>query len=186
MNIVPSTVWYYTRTLVQYDILLGTIITNIHAITLLLYSNKYFFFRSVINAIKIWFFHISLLYCTGKNSLIFELVQYEFYFISWGSTSSPLSSSAILSFQTTGESKIWEMTFGTHGYFFRILYRRSRTTSSAILTFQCWCISWSSTSSPLFKRKAMSSSAILSFQTTGESKIWEMTFGTHRYFFRIL
>jgi hypothetical protein len=32
----------------------------------------------------------------------------------------------------------------------------------------------------------MSSSAILSFQTTGESKIWEMTFGTHRYFFRIL
>ena len=111
--------WILSRAL--YDILLGTIITNSHAITLLLYSNKYFFFRSVINAIKIWFFHISLLYCTGKNSLIFELVQYEFYFISWGSTSSPLSSSAILSFQTTGESKIWEMTFGTHRYFFRIL-----------------------------------------------------------------
>ena len=59
---------------------------NIHAITLLLYySNKYFFFRSVINTVKIWFFHISLLhfvYCTRKNILIFALVQYEFCFIS--------------------------------------------------------------------------------------------------------
>ena len=48
---------------------------NIHAITLLLYSNKYFFFWSVINTVKIWFFHISLLYCTRKNILIFALVQ---------------------------------------------------------------------------------------------------------------
>jgi hypothetical protein len=34
MNIVPCSVSYCTRTLVQYDILLGTIFTNIHAITL--------------------------------------------------------------------------------------------------------------------------------------------------------
>jgi hypothetical protein len=57
----------------QYDILFGTIFTNIHAITLLLYSNTYFFFRSVINTVKTWFFHISLLYCTRKNILIFAL-----------------------------------------------------------------------------------------------------------------
>jgi hypothetical protein len=37
---------------------------------------------SVINTVKIWFFHISLLYCTRKNILIFALVQYEFCFIS--------------------------------------------------------------------------------------------------------
>jgi hypothetical protein len=43
------------------------------------YSNKYFFFRSVINTVKIWFFHISLLYCTRKNILIFALVQYEWH-----------------------------------------------------------------------------------------------------------
>ena len=46
----------------EYDTLRGTMFTNIHAITLLLYSNKYFFLRSVINTVKIWFFHISLLY----------------------------------------------------------------------------------------------------------------------------
>ena len=57
---------------------------------------KYFFFRSVINTVKISFFHISLLYCTRKNILIFALVQYELFFIS----------------------------FGTHRYFF--LERRSR------------------------------------------------------------
>ena len=34
MNIVPRSVSYCTRTLAQYDILLGTIFTNIHAITL--------------------------------------------------------------------------------------------------------------------------------------------------------
>ena len=38
---------------VQYDTLRGTIFTNIHAITLLLYSNTYFVFRSVINTVKI-------------------------------------------------------------------------------------------------------------------------------------
>ena len=41
------------HSLVQYDTLRGTIFTNIHAITLLLYSNEYFFFRSVINTVKI-------------------------------------------------------------------------------------------------------------------------------------
>ena len=55
-----SAIWYTAR-------------DNIHAITLLLYSNKYFFFRSVINTVNIWFFHISLLYCTRKNILIFAL-----------------------------------------------------------------------------------------------------------------
>ena len=45
----------------------------VYAITLLLYSNTYFFFRSVINTVNIWFFHISLLYCTRKNILIFAL-----------------------------------------------------------------------------------------------------------------
>ena len=34
VNIVPRSVSYCTRTLAQYDILLGTIFTNIHAITL--------------------------------------------------------------------------------------------------------------------------------------------------------
>jgi hypothetical protein len=37
----------------QYDTPRGTIFTNIHAIALLLYSNKYFFFRTVINIFKI-------------------------------------------------------------------------------------------------------------------------------------
>ena len=44
---------------------------------------------------------------------------------------------------------------------------------------ECWISCFT------FKRKAMSSSTILTFKTTRESKIWEMTFGTHRYFFRI-
>ena len=34
VNIVPRSVSYCTRTLAQYDILLGTIFTNIHALTL--------------------------------------------------------------------------------------------------------------------------------------------------------
>jgi hypothetical protein len=37
MNIVPRNTSYCTRKLMQYDILLGTIFTNIHAITLLEY-----------------------------------------------------------------------------------------------------------------------------------------------------
>ena len=53
MNIVPSSISYCVSEGVQYDTLRGTIFTNIHAITLLLYSNKYFFFRSVINTVKI-------------------------------------------------------------------------------------------------------------------------------------
>jgi hypothetical protein len=60
VNIVPRSVSYCTCMLVQNDILLGRII----------------------NTVKIWFFHISLLYCTRKNILIFALVQYEFCFIS--------------------------------------------------------------------------------------------------------
>jgi hypothetical protein len=42
MNIVPRSVSYCTRTLAQYDILLGTIFTNIHAITLYYYIRLYF------------------------------------------------------------------------------------------------------------------------------------------------
>ena len=42
MNIVPSNMSYYTRKLVQYDILLETIFTNIHAITLYYYYSHYF------------------------------------------------------------------------------------------------------------------------------------------------
>jgi hypothetical protein len=61
-----SSIWYTAR-------------DNIHAITLLLYSNKYFLFRSIINTVTIWFFHISLLYCTRKNILVFVLVQYEWH-----------------------------------------------------------------------------------------------------------
>ena len=34
VNVVPHNISYCTRNLVQYDILLGTIFTNIHAITL--------------------------------------------------------------------------------------------------------------------------------------------------------
>ena len=79
MNIVPSSISYCASVRVQYDTLRGTIFTNIHAITLLLYSNKYFFFGSVINTVKIWFFNISLLYCTRMNILIFALVQYEWH-----------------------------------------------------------------------------------------------------------
>jgi hypothetical protein len=80
--ILSRAVYYCVSVRVQYDILRGIIFTNIHAIILLLYSNKYFFFRSVINTVKIWFFHISLLYCTKcfrKNILIFALVQYEWH-----------------------------------------------------------------------------------------------------------
>jgi hypothetical protein len=79
VNIVPSSISYWASVQVQYDTLQGTIFTNIHAITLLLYSNTYFFCRSVINTVEIWFFHLSLLYCTRKNILIFALVQYEWH-----------------------------------------------------------------------------------------------------------
>ena len=79
VNIVLSSISYCTSVRVQYDTLRGTIFTNIHAITFLLYSNTYFFFRSVINTVKIWFFHISLLCCTRKQFLIFALVQYEWH-----------------------------------------------------------------------------------------------------------
>ena len=99
VNIVPSSISYCTSVRVQYDTLRGTIFTNIHAITLLLYSSKYFFFRSVINTVKIWFFHISLLCCTRKNILIFALVQYEFCF-SWNILTFCMQNHLILTYFT--------------------------------------------------------------------------------------
>ena len=131
--ILSQAVYHIVRACeLQYDTPRGTIFTNIHAITLL-YSNTYFFFRSVINTVKIWFFHISLLYCTRKNILICALVQYEFCFISWGSTSfhlfkrKAMSSSDILTFQFCFIS--WGSTSSP-------LFKRKAMSSSAILTFQ--------------------------------------------------
>jgi hypothetical protein len=51
------------------------------------------------------------------------------------------------------------------------LFKRKAMSSSAILTFQFCFISWGSTSFPLFKRKAMSSSAILTFQLMAKDDI---------------
>jgi hypothetical protein len=63
---------------VQYDTLRGIIFTNIHAITLLLYSNKYFMPKAFY--IKIVYFIIIKWNIELLQIFIFELVQYTFLF----------------------------------------------------------------------------------------------------------
>jgi hypothetical protein len=86
MNIVPSSmyiilherasaIWYTARDNIhQYacnnPFIILYIVINISSSEVLLILSRY---------VKIWFFHISLLYCTRKNILIFALVQYEWH-----------------------------------------------------------------------------------------------------------
>jgi hypothetical protein len=78
INIVPSSISYCMSMRVQYDILRGTIFTNMHAITVCYYivinilCLKHFLYKYCVFIIFKW--NIGLL-----QIFIFELVQYKFY-----------------------------------------------------------------------------------------------------------